>query len=537
MGEFDYFTKYPDRFADEILSLDLMIDMSETHSFSGFMPFQIDFMHDFLDENVPNIFLRCNRGGSKSFLVCYCAILDQYRHDAIGVRWDIPILAGSERQAGEAYRKYARKMVQKSPVLSNFVKVQKRNAIWSKTESRLMIMSASSIDVKGPRAKVQIIDEICSTPEDIIEDYWGEMITAPAWKCVIAGTPDDPGHISYEWEHDPKYQFKTHHWSAYDCTTDKGGWLTLKTIEQMKLKFRSIYAQRRNILGEWSSFGGSVIGQEYIDAATNDFHIDDLPDPTEVETWIIAGDPARSNHYATIITMGVVKSMVYIYHCEGYQNITEQSLRKKYLKEALRRSEFLDEKDVVGRVHLVVEDAPISKALNDNLEVECAKINIMFKKSRFGSDSEKFSAQGGGSGPGAGSQRKKMMKNRFVENMCYYFEEYLIKVPQEFSLLIGQMIAYRWMKRPGKTEDQTTGKVQKGNDDFIDALMHGLMRITQTRHLVGRKVHIAMNDTRPLQMPERHLPESVNKKKKAEKEELGTYIFISRTAASDPRRD
>jgi len=538
LGDFEYFTRHPERFADEVIGTSTMIDMSEAGFFHGFMPFQIEFMHDFLDPAVPNMFIRCNRGGAKSFLVAYCAVLDIFRHDWLGMKWNIPILAGSDDQALRTYNNYAKKMVLRSPILKKKVKALGHECTFFNSESKLMVLATSNVAVKGERAKLQVIDEICSTPEDVIEDFWGQMITAPAWKCVLSGTPDDPSHISYQWEHDPKFKFKTYHWSAYDCTTDKGGWLTLDTIEQMKLKYRSIYAQRRNILGEWSSYGGSIVGQEFLDEATRDFHITDLPDPNEVEFWIIAGDPARSNHYATIIILGVIGETVYVYKAAGYQNIKEEKLRKLYMKEALVRCHYFGSK-AVDRVFMIIEDAPISKALNDNLEMECAKYGISFRKSRFGSDSEKYPAPNVpgvspsgkmSAGGGTGNPRKKNFKNRFVENMCYYFEQYHIKIPQEFVLLIGQVIAYRWKKQPGKTDDETTGKVQKGNDDFIDALMHGLMRVTQLRRGVGRKMHLAMQDARPENLPGHSISDFVDKKKLKQGHDVGKFLVISRSS-------
>jgi len=514
MGEFDYFTKYPERFADEILGIDLMKDMSEMNEFRGFTSFQIEFMHDFLDADIPNLFLRCNRGGAKSFLICYCAVLDIYRHDCNNHRWDIPILAGSERQAGEAYRKYAKKMIKNSPVLNQLAVPQKRTAIFRRTESQLMILAASQTDVKGPRAKVQIIDEICSTPEDVIEEYWGEMITAPAWKCVIAGTPDDPGHVSYEWEHDPKHDFKTHHWSAYDCLVEKGGWLFPKTVEQMKKKYKSIHAIRRNVLGEWSSYGGSIIRQEDIDAATNDYFIPNLPDPASMEYFVIGSDPARSNHYSTFVTLGIKAGRVYIYNAQGYQNITEKSMRTKILREAERCLNYLGAEDF-GPVYVIVEDAPISKALCDNLERECAVIGCSFSRSRFGSASDSFGAKG---------TKKKLMKNRFVENMCYFFEERLIKIPKDFTLLIGELISLRWKKLAGKTDDFTTGTLKKGKDDFVDALMHGLYKVTRRFRARRKKTtHIVVDDRKP---KEYNVSREMLEKQQKRKEKVGSFVVM-----------
>lgn len=427
--------------------------------------------------------------------------------------WHSVILSGSSKQAYVSF-KYARKMATMSPILQNMIDDTMTSILFPSTFCEIICLSASDKNVKGPRANVQIIDEVCSTDEQIIEDFWGEMITAQKFKAIVSGTPDDPSHISYRWEHDDSYGYKVHHWSAYDCLTENGGWLTREVVEDMERQYRSIHAIRRNILGEWASYGGSVIPQEYIEAATQNFTEVDLPDLTRLDYVIVCGDPARSGHYSTLITIGIYKNKAYVFRARGWQQIIEKKLRKRYMDEARKYARVLN---VMGksRVIVVLEDVPISKALCDNVEVACSKEGILFRRSRFGSESDNYMAN---------SQRGRPMKNRFVENLCWFFEDELIKIPLSCVDMIGQLIAFRWKKMPGKTDDLTTGKVKKGDDDYVDALMHGLMEAS--RYIAYKK----RDDKYAISIVSSENKHNIHKIKemRAQKKNIGTFCVIRR---------
>ncbi len=66
----------------------------------------------------------------------------------------------------------------------------------------------------------------------------------------------------------------------------------------------------------------------------------------------------------------------------------------------------------------------------------------------------------------------KQNKLNFVDHTVAYFETKTIKIPLSFSPLLDELLIWRWSKNVDTRGRKMT---EKGNDDFIDALMHALM--------------------------------------------------------------
>jgi len=469
MGDAEYFRTYPERFALEVIGERTMRRISKARKFRGFTEFQVAFIKDFINMDLPKLFLRCGRGGSKSFLIGYCCVLLCYIMDCEDIFYEISILGGSTKQANIPYTRYARAMIEdEHSMISKYCRIEcTRDKIWFKeSNSAISCLAAAGTSTRGPRGDLLVIDEVCSTDENIIEGYWGQMTTSMHFKAVVAGTPDDPSHISYLWDTDPKYGFKTHHWSSFDCLIENGGYMSRKTLEEMKLVYRSKSAQLRELYGEWASYGGAIIDAQLLKQATTlgkrPYYSTDLPPLNEMQYFIVGCDGARNSHFAAINVVGYRAPMSFVCHSEGHQDIQEPELRRHIMQlvEYYRR---------IGPTMLVIEDATISKTLNDNCEKECVPLGVPFVRSLFGPEGENQQSQF--------QTRVRFRKNNFIDYMCYIFENQKIKIPTDFHQIVHELTIYHWKRVAGKVEGTKQDRPAKTQDDFVDALLHALWQL------------------------------------------------------------
>jgi hypothetical protein len=483
-GETIFYEIYPDWFNYMVLGKDFLARQSKIRKFSFFTPFQVDYQRAFLDYEVYRMGVTANRGGAKSWLMTDCSIVDASIHPGV----EMSILSGSEKQGENTYA-YALAMakdetcgihdlIEGTPTKKEILfkprtldgMIDYENGIISK----IFNQAAAETAVRGPRATKIVFDEVTQIPPDLIDSTIGQSITSPSIKIIWGGTPDDPGHTAHtDWwctppdsvmlrngktvncnhwiNHyppDPDISWHLFHWDAYDCHVDKGGWITEKAIQVLKATYRSHSKQRREIYGKWTSSEGNIFKMEDIEASMKmgqrDFSVRDLPKRFDMYTgFIISVDGARHRHYSTVSIIGFKNYMAEVIYTKGWDNIKEPSLRKK----VLRAVSIV--KDNGGRnVFLVVEDAPISSTLIDNLREECSRRKVRFYVSTF-----------------------KHNKLNMVDHIIDYFETGMIKICKEFSPMIDELFIYRW----GKNVDQKGRRLpEKGNDDFVDGLIHGL---------------------------------------------------------------
>jgi hypothetical protein len=487
-GETIFYELNPDWFNYMILGRDFLARQSKQGIFHRFMPFQVDFQRTFIDPFVYRMGAVASRGGSKSWLGNDCCVIDAALHPGA----ELSIVAGSEKQSQSAYD-YAKAMCEdkssgvrdlldKPPTKQEIVfkprrldgEIDEERGI----KAKIFNLATSQTSVRGPRASKIFFDEVTQIPSEIIESTLGQAITSPNIKVIWTGTPDDPGHIAHtKWwinppssvkakyinkdgkleqkkvkchhwinyyKPFPKISWHLFHWDSYDCHTSKGGWITEEAIQVLLATYTTYSKRRREIYGLWTSSEGNIVQMEDIEQATKDFNAAQLPAKfSDYDGFVVAVDGARHRHYSTIVIIGFKNFKAYVLYAEGWDHIKEPKLRKHVMSAA---GKIRDKGGL--NILVVIEDATISATLIDNVMDACKKKKIKFMTSTF-----------------------KKHKLNFVDKMVDYFETKQIKIPESFNQLLDEITNYRW----SKNVDQNGKKLpEKGGDDFIDALMHGL---------------------------------------------------------------
>lgn len=479
-GETIFYELYPDYFNYMVLGKDFLARQSKIRKFSFFTDFQVDYQRSFLDPSIYRMGVTANRGGAKSWLMTDCSIIDCTIHPGM----EIAILGGSEKQSKGAYE-YSRAMAEdetcgihhliEKPVTREKIQFKPRLLDGTVVESggyvsKIFNLATAETSVRGPRASKVVFDEVTRIPPDIIDSTLGQAITSPSIKIVWGGTPDDPGHTAHtEWwinkpdnvtlkdgtvkkchhwinyyEPFPRISWHLFHWDAYDCHVDNGGWITEEAIQVLLATYRSFSKRRREIYGKWTSSEGNILKMEDIEASSKNFDMHSLPSDFGLyDGIIVAVDGARHRHYSTIVVVGFKNFQAYVLYAKGWDNIKEPDLRDKIftvigiLRDGGSRNLFV-----------IIEDAPVSTTLIDNVREQCKKYHIRFDVSTF-----------------------KHNKLKFVDRVTEYFETGMIKIPASLSQLLDELYIWRWAKN---IDNRGRRLPEKGNDDFIDALMHAL---------------------------------------------------------------
>ena len=425
-GETVFYEYHPEWFGYMVLGREFLSRNSKARRFSFFLPFQVDYQRSFMNPYIYRMGVIANRGGAKSWLNTYCSDVDCSIHPGM----EISILGGSEKQSKGAYD-YAYEMaldetcgihhlIDKKQTTKDVITFKPRRIDGTVASdgiiSRIFNQAASEKSVRGPRASKIVLDEVTRIPTDIIESVIGQAITSPSIKLVWGGTPDDPGHIAHtDWWCNPPdnvtllngKKVKCHHWikyetidhedpkkslelsnalswhlfqwDAYDCHVEKGGWITEYAIQMLKTTYKTFSKRRREIYGKWTSSEGNILKMEDIEYATDDFDARNLPkDLSSYDGFIVSVDGARHRHYSTIVVVGFKNFMAYVIYARGWNHIKEPKFRGHIMKAVSRL------KDRGARnMYVILEDAPVSSALIDNVREECKNLHIRFFTSTF----------------------------------------------------------------------------------------------------------------------------------------------------------
>lgn len=499
-GETMFYSKFPDWFGYVVLGRDFLAMQSKSRQFSFFKEFQVDYQRTFMDPFVYRMGVVAARGCAKSWLNMYCGV----EECTIKPGTEISILGGSEKQSKGAYE-YARAMVENEKCGIHFliedatkdqITFKPRNLDGTLTNdglvSKIFNQAASDTSTRGPRATKLVFDEVTQISPDLIESTIGQAITSPEIKIIWGGTPDDPAHMAhtdwwcnppdniisvqtdrgientkchhwmYLYEPDPVLSWHLFHWDVFDCHIDKGGWISEMAIRTLSATYKSRSKRRREMLGIWTAQEGNILKTEDIEAATNGYDVYNLPLRfDEFDGFVVAVDGARHRHYSTIVIIGFKNFVAHVIYARGWTEIEEPKLRKFII------AAVDDLKRKGGKnIFLVVEEAPISATLIDNLRSWSRDVHVRFYISTF-----------------------KHNKLNFVDHTVEYFETQAIRIPLSFINLINELEGWQW----SKNRDQKGRKLpEKGDDDFRDALMHGLM----SDFLVFKEAGLNKNDER-----------------------------------------
>ena len=477
-GETVFYETFPEFFGYMVLGRKFLAAQSKSRKFSFFTDFQVDYQRTFIDPSVIRMGKVTNRGGAKSWLDMFCSVMDCTIHP-----WnEISIMGGSAKQSVGAYD-YARAMVEagdcgvhhlvnQKEVVNDHIHFKPRNLFGQLDDNgytaKIFNQASAETSTRGPRASKIIFDEVTQTKEDVIQSTIGQAITSPDIKIIWGGTPDDPGHMAhtdwwcnppdnvveiggvrhkchhwiYLYEPDPELSWHLFHWDAYDCHVDKGGWMYDRTIRAIKKLYKSLYKRRRELFAEWTSESGTILDINDIQLASSKSMREF---PKRIEDYngvIISVDGARHAHYATILMTGWRLGKAHVLYAKGWQHIKGKDLENYIMAQV---AYCLDHhvKPIV-----IIEEAPVSVELIDNIREKCTRLAVFCDTSTF-----------------------KHKKNKMVEHVCGYFETGMIQIPAEFIQVINECMMWRW----ADTVDSEGHKVPvKGNDDFIDNLSHAL---------------------------------------------------------------
>lgn len=467
-----FYRENPEWFLYMVLGRNFLAEHSESGQFRFLLPGQVDFLDTCLDRDVLKIGLVTNRGGAKSWLLGAEAVVDC----ATSKRTKKPILAGSEKQAMKGAYMYARDMCESPNIYKHLVEDITKEEIKFYSGSTIFNLASAETATRGLRATDLDIDEVTQAKEDVIESYFGQAITSPRFKIIWTGTPDKPQHMAhmlwwcnrpenvfdangvkrrvYHWikaHNDPKLKpemnaklsWHLFHWDAYDCHIDKGGWITDDAIEGIKSLYRTVVKQRREIYGLWTNDEGNILNTADVEASIQK-SASALPDISKFNGIIISIDGARHSHYSTIVCVGYLGMRAYTFYAKGWEQIKSRDMFEKICH-------VVDVIKARGgkNLHVIIESAPVSATLIDDMQTWCVENQVMFQTSAFTHN-----------------------KPLFVDRICSYFETQTIEIPREYTQLSDELYTWCWDKNTNQKGEKTPAK---GNDDFIDALMHNLM--------------------------------------------------------------
>jgi hypothetical protein len=477
-----FYRKNPEWFLYMVLGRKFLAEHSESQQFRFLIPPQVEFLDAGLDNDILKIGAVTNRGGAKSWLLGAESVINC----ATSKRAKESILAGSEKQAMKGAYMYARQMCEESAMYHTLVEDITKEEIKFYSGSVISNFASAETATRGSRATSLKIDEVTQAKEDVIESYLGQAITSPHFKIMWTGTPDKPQHMAHMlwWCNRPENVFdvdgkklKVHHWikahvdpklkpelnaklswhlfhwDAYDCHVDNGGWITDEAIEGIKSLYRTIVKQRREIYGLWTNDEGNILNTADVEAAIQK-SAKDLPPIDKFNGIIVSIDGARHSHYSTIVCVGYLGMRAYVFYAKGWEQIKGKDMFEKICH-------VVDVIKARGgkNVHVIIESAPVSAGLIDDLQTWCVENQVMFQTSAFTHN-----------------------KPLFVDRVCAYFETQTIEIPREYTQLIDELYTWCWDKNTNQKGEKTPAK---GNDDFIDALMHNLMHDHLVKTMLG----------------------------------------------------
>lgn len=252
--------------------------------FLGFMLEQKEFMRDALDPRRGLLVLRCNRGGSKTFLIGLIVLI----FESIIPKMRITIQAGSQEQSDKVYSDYFRPFLEGS-VLEHLVITGKdgkprifRKHTAFKHGGWVKALTASQKSVRGPRPDLLIIDEMCSTEREFCYAAFGGVVTSSDIKIIVSSTPDKIAHMFYDINKKSDAdavlgdrKWKLYHWDCYVCP-----WITESAIQYAKEELFDSNEFRISMLGEFGSSTGLVYPLEKVEQALCTSY------PFEVTEWM-----------------------------------------------------------------------------------------------------------------------------------------------------------------------------------------------------------------------------------------------------------
>jgi hypothetical protein len=431
-----YYWANPWIFVNEVITEDVLNRTTQAGiKFLGFIPQQREYLRAFCDIRIPAIIMKCNRGGSKTWLNALGILIMTY----LVPKMKVTILAGSKEQADTLYQFYTQflwdtplgVLVKGDPTQSL---TRYKHGGWVKS------LTASERSVRGKRPDILVLDETCQADSALINAAIGTNVAAARLKIIFCSTPNKIDHIFYRnWQNADRIGWAKFEWSCYDCP-----WISPVNIDLVKDTYDK-NTFKIEMLGEFGSATGTVFDHDSIYAA----FVDEYPpniigiDGTSCGEEIIAsaiGVDWGWAHPTVVTTVGVDSDdTMYILDTYGKSYVLNSVWQEQIIPDRVAR---YDPAQVLADAAQAGQNRDLSKVLT-----------------------ERFSL---------GVQRKAFnkYKARMLTELIKRFEKGTIKVLNERgdnTKLYQQLIAYEY--RESSAEGGVSDMPRKGNDDYIDSLM------------------------------------------------------------------
>ncbi len=447
-----YYRANPWIFAYEVIGRDILQVTAPTGTvFREFIQEQMEFLRDAMDPRARMMKLRCNRGGSKTFLLGLLVVIAEY----IIPKCRITIQSGSEDQALTVYNDYFVKFMEDTELVQLVVNgkdgIHKKNTTFV-DGGWVRIRTASLKSVKGPRPDILIIDEMYSTTTEFVVAAMGGNLTAHNMKFIFSGTPDTTNNIGYEIDPNMEHLevteagWKIYHWAAAQCP-----WISAENIANQ----RSIMSHEEATIfldGNHASILGTVYDGELVDAARVEQY------PTYVTEWMDQVEAGKEYEPHGDVVVGRVAVGVDwgSSHPAAYVVTARFSDGAVYVIKSFKRSKMRLE-EFIG---MVVQDVIIYSASNVNADSEDPQKWVMLRD---------VLAQKGYP-VGVTPMKFSVIKMPMITNTRWYFETGHIQLRKKedaplFKELKGYEFAISHVETGGVSE-----KPKKVNDDLCDAL-------------------------------------------------------------------
>lgn len=354
----------------ELANNGVLEELGQAHSqFTDLTDLQIQFIADFVDVNIPEMFAICARGGSKTMLAAIGAIYLMLKYP----KFQVKCFAGSLEQL-DKLTAYTKTIIN---CFSSFLESEP-----TKKEVKLLNGSvfkrfvSTQTGSRGDRADLIIFDESVLITKDVFDSAPGQLSASVFALFRALTTPltdsKDEGRSKQRCD-DPNT--KVWNWTWQDCP-----WTNVEHIkrEQRRLSHSAFNAE---YMGIWGAEVGAVYDAQEIDIAT--ISRSELPSLDGRFNVRVGVDFGITDHESYAVKgflsegydkEGAPSHILYIYDSQKWTRDDRQHVGKM-MTELVAFS--------LNVQLLVVEDETFQLYINDELERQMKTLNKELRRSKF----------------------------------------------------------------------------------------------------------------------------------------------------------
>lgn len=408
----------------------------------------------------PNVIMKAPRGGGKSRMLGSLGFALFFFRDL-----SIVDMGGALAQAKIVYNYFSTIIYSEPRILACLPKEPMMEHTTGVNNNYFMCVAASPKAVRGPHPDVLMADEVCETPDELVDSALPMVDTSPTPLRILTSTfhkvfgifqdiwdrADELGYTRYSWDiFDVVKEFDPVVWDDKDLnryipdlqklkalskgkTGDPDGWIPIKNVINAWRSKRSLDWFLTEYMGERPSAAGLV--NDPIDVDNAAFEIKEHPEYNYEEGAEVVGglDWGFSSMTAWVPYMKHIDDVKVELECRTYQQTQAEEIIKDVCDDVAKYGIHYIYADSAGKF----ENAALQKELTKR-KLSCRVIEVVFSKD----------------------------KDDMLGNYRAHFQRAKIKVPKEHQVALWQHKRYRYVAG--------TNKPMKKDDHIPDATMCAL---------------------------------------------------------------